>query len=158
MSEMLNHTLNQAKPLLMKTYMKNILTIAGMLFMLSFCGCKKDSETKKASDSIKIISVTPSESLEYGTEYTFKVDVSYELATIESGKLMIGVNSMDSFSYTLIDDSEVTVTKGTGVHTFYITTTVKSWGLIVYVNISEDSNSDSWRPLESDILKLKSKE
>jgi len=127
-----------------------------------FQGCEKDPDIDKEIDRIEIISVSPSMLLEDGIEYNFTVKIEYDLVTINSGMLMIGFNTEDIDEYIMLSGATVIVDKGSGVHTFDITTIAKDWmsdgDFKVYVNLSENPHPPTWSPLASDTMTLNFKD
>ncbi len=113
---------------------------------------------EEISNSIEIISVSPSIELEDGIKYNFSVIVEYNLVTVNSGILKIGFNTEAVNSYSMISDADFIVDKGSGTHTFNVTVTAKDWlsdgDFIVYVNLSENPHPATWTPLASDKFSL----
>ena len=138
--------------------MRQFFIIIGFLSLVLFQGCEKDTDVDKEIDRIEIISVSPSMLLEDGIEYNFTVKIEYDLVTINSGMLMIGFNTEDIDEYIMLSGATVIVDKGSGVHTFDITTIAKDWmsdgDFKVYVNLSENPHPPTWSPLASDTMTL----
>ena len=142
--------------------MKQFFIIIGFLSLVLFLGCKKDTDIDKEIDRIKIISVSPSMLLEDGIEYNFVVEIEYELVTFNSGMLMIGFNTVEVGKFYMLSEATEIVSKGSGVHTFDITTRAKDWmsggDFKVYVNLSENPHPSPWSPLATDTMTLNFKD
>jgi len=71
---------------------------------------------------------------------------------------MIGFNTEDIDEYIMLSGATVIVDKGSGIHTFDITTIAKDWmsdgDFKVYVNLSENPHPPTWSPLASDTMTL----
>ena len=121
-------------------------------------GCEKDTDIDKEIDIIEIISISPSMLLVDGVEYNFNVEIEYDLVTVNSGMLMIGFNTEEIGFFTMLSEATEIVSKGSGVHTFDVTTIAKDWmsegDFELYVNLSENPHPPSWTPLASDIMTL----
>jgi hypothetical protein len=143
--------------------MKKTLRLFGILVLVLFLGCEKeaDPDIDKDDDIIKIVSVLPSKLLEDGMEYTFSVKIEYDLLSTDSGILLIGYNTERVDSYRMISEASVIIDKGSGLHTFEVTTRAKNWNnagdFKVYVNLSEYPHPPTWYPLASDTMTLKFK-
>jgi len=138
--------------------MKQFFIIIGFLSLIMLQGCEKDPDIDKEIDRIEIISISPSMLLVDGVEYNFNVEIEYDLVTVNSGFLMIGFNTENIDEYDMLSEASVIVDKGSGVHTFDITTRAKDWmsegDFEVYVNLSENPHPPTWTPLASDIMTL----
>ena len=121
-------------------------------------GCEKDSDIYKEIDTIEIISASPSTLLVDGVEYNFIVNIEYDLVTVNSGMLMIGFNTEEIGKFYMLSEATEIVSKGSGVHTFDITTIAKDWmsegDFQVYVNLSENPHPSTWAPLATDVMVL----
>ena len=121
-------------------------------------GCEKDTDIDKEIDIIEIISISPSMLLVDGVEYNFIVNIEYDLVTVNSGMLMIGFNTEEVGKFYMLSEATEIVSKGSGVHTFDITTIAKDWmsegDFEVYVNLSENPHPSSWAPLATDVMTL----
>ena len=138
--------------------MKQFFIIIGFLSLIMLLGCEKDTDIDKEIDIIEIISISPSMLLVDGVEYNFIVNIEYDLVTVNSGMLMIGFNTEEIGSFTMLAEATEIVSKGSGVHTFDITTIAKDWmsegDFEVYVNLSENPHPPTWTPLASDMMTL----
>jgi len=130
----------------MNKHLKMLITILSLTGLMS-CGGDGDS----GIDSISITNVSP-ESAVANESTAFAVEVSYSLASIENGLLMIGFNYEEVDKYYMID--EYSVSRGSGTHTFNVTVTPVDWGIDgsfeVYVNVSENPHPSPWTPLAND--------
>jgi hypothetical protein len=128
-------------------------------FSLFACGGGGGSPAPNTgTDSISITSVSPASAVA-GASTIFTVDVSYTLASKDSGVLKIGFNTglehtgldVDKF---YLDPQELIVAKGSGTHTFTSTAVPVDWGSAgsfqAHVNLSENPHPDTWSPLTSD--------
>ena len=138
--------------------MKQFFIIIGFLSLIMLLGCEKDTDIDKEIDRIEIISISPSMLLVDGVEYNFIVNIEYDLVTVNSGMLMIGFNTEEIGLFTMLSEATEIVSKGSGVHTFDITTIAKDWmsegDFEVYVNLSENPHPSSWAPLATDVITL----
>lgn len=138
--------------------MKQFFIIIGFLSLIMLLGCEKDTDIDKEIDRIEIISISPSTLLVDGVEYNFIVKIEYDLVTVNSGVLMIGFNTEKINSYQMLSAASVIVDKGSGVHTFDVTTIAKDWmsedDFEVYVNLSENPHPSTWTPLATDVMTL----
>ena len=138
--------------------MKQFFIIIGFLSLIMLLGCEKDTDIDKEIDIIEIISISPSMLLVDGVEYNFIVNIEYDLVTVNSGMLMIGFNTENYDEYVMLSEATEIVSKGSGVHTFDITTIAKDWmsegDFEVYVNLSENPHPSSWAPLATDVMTL----
>jgi len=138
--------------------MKRLVLIICCLSLFIFQSCHKEKDDETGIDGIEIISVSPSASLEDGVEYTFSVNIEYDLATLNAGIIMIGFNTLAVNSYTMIYDASVIVDKGSDVHTFTVTVAAKDWAgegdFKVLVTLSEYPLPSQWVPLDTDISTL----
>jgi len=111
------------------------------------------SDTNAAIDSVSITSISPANAI-LGISTSFVVEVSYSLASKDSGLLMVGFNTDQVDSYGMISSQTYTVAKGSGTHMFTATATPANWGPIgtfqAYVNLSENPRPSSWTPLAGD--------
>lgn len=121
--------------------------------VLSACGGGGSSTatTEAATDSIKIVSVTPS-SVVAGQSTIFTVEVAYSLITKDSGLLGLGFNTDKVDSYVMASSQEFLVSKGSGTHVFTAAAVPKNWGSAgvfqAYANISENPHpATGWKPL-----------
>ena len=93
-----------------------------------------------------------------GVEYNFIVNIEYDLVTVNSGMLMIGFNTEEVGKFHMLSEATEIVSKGSGVHTFDITTIAKDWmsegDFEVYVNLSENPHPSTWAPLATDVMTL----
>ena len=138
--------------------MKQFFIIIGFLSLIMLLGCEKDTDIDKEIDIIEIISISPSMLLVDGVEYNFIVNIEYDLVTVNSGMLMIGFNTEEIGSFYMLSEATEIVSKGSGVHTFDVTTIAKDWmsegDFEVYVNLSENPHPPTWTPLASDMMTL----
>ena len=138
--------------------MKQFFIIIGFLSLIMLLGCEKDTDIDKEIDIIEIISISPSMLLVDGVEYNFIVNIEYDLVTVNSGMLMIGFNTEEIGLFHMFSEATEIVSKGSGVHTFDITTIAKDWmsegDFEVYVNLSENPHPSSWAPLATDVMTL----
>ena len=134
--------------------MKHFFLIFGILSFTIFQSCEKENGSEELEDNIEIISVSPSSGLVDGVDYDFTVTVEYNLASVDSGLLMIGFNTVEVDRFRMISEASVIVGKGSGTHTFNVTITAKDWladgDFQVYVNLSENPHPSQWTPLSSD--------
>mgnify|MGYP001817183127 CR=1 FL=1 len=134
--------------------MKHFFVIIGILSFFILQSCEEENGNKESEDNIEIISVSPSSGLVDGEDYNFTVEVEYSLASVDSGLLMIGFNTVEVDRFRMISEASVIVAKGSGTHTFHVTVTAKDWladgDFQVYVNLSENPHPPSWTPLSSD--------
>jgi hypothetical protein len=67
---------------------------------------------------------------------------------------MVGFNSNQVGSYSMISGQAYTVAKGSGTHTFIAAATPVDWGSTgafqAYVNLSENPHPSPWTPLAGD--------
>ena len=138
--------------------MKQFFIIIGFLSLIMLLGCEQDTDVDKEIDRIDIISISPSMLLVDGVEYNFIVEIEYELVTVNSGMVMIGFNTVEVGKFYMLSEATEIVSKGSGVHTFDITTIAKDWmsegDFQVYVNLSENPHPSSWAPLATDVMVL----
>ena len=138
--------------------MKQFFIIIGFLSLIMLQGCEKDPDIDKEIDIIEIISISPSMLLVDGVEYNFIVNIEYDLVTVNSGMLMIGFNTEEIGLFHMLSEATEIVSKGSGVHTFDITTIAKDWmsegDFEVYVNLSENPHPSTWAPLATDVMTL----
>lgn len=138
--------------------MKQFFIIIGFLSLIMLLGCEKDTDIDKEIDIIEIISISPSMLLVDGVEYNFIVNIEYDLVTVNSGMLMIGFNTEEVGKFYMLSEATEIVSKGSGVHTFDITTIAKDWmsegDFEVYVNLSENPHPSTWAPLATDVMTL----
>jgi hypothetical protein len=125
-----------------------------VLVCLVACGSKSSSDpAPSATDSISITSISPASAVTV-TNTSFAVEVSYSLASKDSGLLMLGFNTNKVDSYSMISSQTYTVAKGSGTHIFTATATPVDWGSTgtfqAYVNLSENPHPVPWTPLASD--------
>lgn len=110
-----------------------------------------------SGDSISIISISPTSAVANHVT-SFAVKVSYSLTSKNSGLLMVGFNTNQVDLFRTISSQEYTVTKGSGTHTFNVTTTPVNWGstgsFMSYVNLSENPHPLPWTPLASDAITI----
>ncbi len=142
-----------------KTYiMKQLFLIFGFLSLIMSQACEKDMDIDEEIDTIEIISVSPSSILVDGVEYNFIVEIEYELVTVNSGMVMIGFNTVEVGKFYMLSEATEIVSKGSGVHTFDVTTIAKDWmsegDFQVYVNLSENPHPSTWAPLATDVMVL----
>jgi len=133
-----------------------VSAVVCMLVSMSLFACgggSSSSDANAAIDSVSIISVSPA-SAATGTNTSFAVEVSYSLATKDSGLLMVGFNTNQVDSFSMISSQTHTVAKGSGTHTFIATATPVDWGTAgtfqAYVNLSENPHPLPWTPLAGD--------
>ena len=135
--------------------MKHSFLIIGILSFVIFQSCEKENGSEELEDNIEIISVSPSSGLVDGEDYDFTVTVEYNLASVDSGLLMIGFNTEEAGRYFMISEASTIVDKGSGTHTFNVTVTAKDWlaegDFQVFVNLSEYPHPSEWTPLSSDV-------
>ncbi len=138
--------------------MKQFFIIIGFLSLIMLLGCEQDTDVDKEIDIIDIVSVSPSMLLMDGGEYNFIVNIEYDLVTVNSGMLMIGFNTVEVGKFYMLSEATEIVSKGSGVHTFDITTIAKDWmsegDFQVYVNLSENPHPETWTPLATDVMTL----
>ena len=138
--------------------MKQFFIIIGFLSLIMLLGCEKDTDIDKEIDIIEIISISPSMLLVDGVEYNFIVNIEYDLVTVNSGMLMIGFNTEEVGKFHMLSEATEIISKGSGVHTFDITTIAKDWmsegDFEVYVNLSENPHPSTWAPLATDVMTL----
>jgi hypothetical protein len=142
--------------MLPKTRWFHIVTLIGLL---TFFGCSDDdpnpTATKKILDAISIKSVTPSSGVTPDIARDFTVIVEFELASVDSGAVMVGFNTNEAGRYAMVSDATTLVIKGSGEHQFNVTSIPREWGddvdFKVYVNLSEHPRGPSWSPLATDI-------
>ncbi len=138
--------------------MKQFFIIIGFLSLIMLLGCEQDTDVDKEIDSIDIISISPSMLLVDGGEYNFIANIEYDLVTVNSGMLMIGFNTVEVGKFYMLSEATEIVSKGSGVHTFDITTIAKDWmsegDFQVYVNLSENPHPSTWTPLATDVMTL----
>ena len=134
--------------------MKHFFLIIGILSSVIFQSCEKENDSEELEDNIEIISVSPSSGLVDGVDYDFTVTVEYNLASVNSGLLMIGFNTEEVDRFRMISEASTIVDKGSGTHTFNVTATAKDWlaagDFKVYVNLSENPHPSEWTPLSTD--------
>jgi hypothetical protein len=134
-----------------------IVTLVGLMI---FFGCKSKSPTGPdgENDSITITSVTPNSGLTPGIVTSFVVNVEYELASVDSGELGVGFNSVEVGRYAMITSAKVLIGKGSGSHQFNVSVVTRDWGnagdFKVYVILSENPHGTTWTPLAWDIRTL----
>ena len=98
------------------------------LLVLVTISCKKKENDPSPQDSITIVSVSPSTGLVDAQPTSFDVEVKYTLNTAEQGEIEVGFNSSDPSYYTMNTSAAFPVLKGSGTHTFTVTSTPKQWG------------------------------
>jgi hypothetical protein len=136
-----------------------VLIFVGAL-VLAISGCSGDNNTgpDKMDNTISIKLVTPDSGLNADVVTDFVVTVEYELASVDSGELYIGFNSVEVGRYQMINDATALVANGSGEHQFNVTVVTKDWGtdgdFVVYVNLSEHPHESTWTPLATDIRVL----
>ena len=134
-----------------------IVTLAGLLTFFG-CGDKNATGPEENADAISIKSVTPDSGLTPGIVTDFVITVEYELASTDSGEVMVGFNTDEVGRFRMISSATALVAKGSGEHQFNVTTVTKDWGVAgdfkVYVNLSEHPHEPSWTPLANDIRML----
>ena len=137
--------------------MNQIIIVLGLVSLGLFQSLEKDNGNN-GIDKIEIISISPSTDLEDGVEYNFVVDIEYTLATAKSGVLTIGFNTESAESHSMIYNVEEIIEKGSGSHTFNVSTIAKDWGneddFKVNVNISKNPHPSNWTPLAYDFMPL----
>ncbi len=143
-----------------KNYFKMLISIILILSLFMFTNCEIGNDSNEpvtltSNDAINIISVSPNTGLKEGVPTQFIVRVSYALVSLETGELEIGFNNSSSVSlFHMISSADKLVGKGTGEHTFDVTTSPKNWSSTgsfeVYVNLSPYPNGSSWIPLAND--------
>jgi len=128
-------------------------------FALAGCG-GGNSGTSNAStsgDIISINSISPTSSVANQVT-SFAIEVSYSLTSKDSGLLMVGFNTDQIDSFTMIPSQEFTVPKGSGTHTFNVTTTPVNWGSAgsfkAYVNLSENPHPSTWTALANNSITI----
>jgi len=130
-----------------------IFTIA-----LSACG-GAGGGSSQSSDTLTIVGINPASAVA-GASTTFAVDVSYTLASKNSGMLMIGFNTTAVGSYSMLGSPQPTVVKGSGTYTFNVTATPVDWGSTgsfqAYVNLSENPHPATWVPLAGEVKAIPS--
>ncbi|MBC7486392.1 MAG: hypothetical protein H7282_06550 [Cytophagaceae bacterium] len=128
------------------------------LLVLVTISCKKKENDPSPQDSITIVSVSPSTGLVDAQPTSFDVEVKYTLNTAEQGEIEVGFNSSDPSYYTMNTSAAFPVLKGSGTHTFTVTSTPKQWGgsqhFQVYVNIAKTPKGSSYSPTAVDIENL----
>ncbi len=135
--------------------------LLGCLTFFAVQSCKKDDVTKNTKDSIKILTISPTSGFTDGQVVNFVVTVSYNLASKQTGTLMMGFNNGGSVaSSVIIADSKKVINSGSGKYTFNVSATAKNWGsqgdFTAYVNLSENPiPTPSWTPLANDWYILK---
>ena len=138
--------------------MKHAFLIIGILSFVIFQSCEKENDSEDLGDDIQIISVSPSSGLVDGEDYDFTVTVEYNLASVDSGLLMVGFNTQEVGRFIMISDASAIVDKGSGTHTFNVTVSAKDWlsegDFKVYVNLSEYPHPSQWAPLSTDVEPL----
>lgn len=106
------------------------------------------------SDAVSIDSISP-ETANANQSTSFTINVSYRLTSKDSGLLSIGFNTSEVGSFDMISSQTYTVGKGSGNHTFTVTTTPVDWGTAgtfqAYVNLSDNPRSIPWVPLASTV-------
>jgi len=138
--------------------MKHLFLIIGILSFVILQSCEKENGNEELEDNIQIISVSPSSGLVDGVDFDFTVKVEYDLASVNSGLLMIGFNTVEVNRFRMISEASTIVDKGAGTHTFNVTATAKDWladgDFQVYVNLSENPHPSEWTPLSTDVEPL----
>lgn len=134
-----------------------IVIMVGLMVFFR-CGEKNSTEPGENGDAITIKSVTPESGIIPGIVTDFDITVDYELASKDSGEVMVGFNTDEVGRFAMISYATALVVKGSGEHQFNVTTVPKDWGdagdFKVYVNLSEHPHGPSWTPLATDILVL----
>jgi riboflavin synthase alpha subunit len=118
-----------------------------------------ETVTKNAiADSIKVVSITPNNSLFGGRDQEFTVEIEYDLSTQTQGEICIGFNSSKLDTFALVEIGENIVAKGHGTKTYTVTARTRNWfskgQFCVYVNLSPYPHADTWKPLVSNTTPL----
>ena len=140
-----------------KHIMKNLIYIILSFILLNGCEQDKNITNENNLDKIDILSVNPHSRLANDSVYNFEVFVNYNLASVDSGIIMIGFNN-DSLlinSFNMDSISIIKIGSGTGTITFNdVFAKAKNWGtegdFKIHVNLSENPHPDTWTPLTSD--------
>jgi len=139
--------------------MKNgiVWAVICMIVCMSLFACGgggASSDTNISGDGISITSISPASAIA-NQDTPFEVEVSYSLTSKDSGLLMVGFNTTQVDSFSMMSSQTYTVAKGSGTHTFNVTTTAVNWGSAgsfqAYVNLSENPHSTQWTPLASHV-------
>ena len=103
---------------------------------------------------IKITNVSFDKSMFMSGQNTgFVVDVAYSCPEEGNYVLMIGANTMEPDSFSMTETNYPV--SGTGSHRLAIDATPVQWDDVffgIYVNISDASHPESWKPVDSDIV------
>lgn len=147
--------------------MKTTFKLFSFLCVIVFFSCSNhnnidespdESSEWLSSDTIVIQSVTPSTQLQDGDTYTFKIDVKYNLANIDSALIMVGFNSAAVNSYVIASKASLVITKESATHTFTVITKAKNWGnegeFNAYINMSKYPHPETWVPITADRMAL----
>ena len=89
-----------------------------------------DPESEGASDDIVLSSVTPNSGLIDGDPYSFTIEVTYNLASLEDGAVMVTFNydAVDSWESPDSGSAIQLVTNGTDTLIFTVEQTARDWG------------------------------
>ena len=128
---------------------KIFLCLIVISIVVIFFGCKPDS------DSVIIVSVTPSSDLVDGNSYDFTIVVQYVLASDNNGELTIGFdNSTSVNAFVALTASTMVVVKGSSEHTFNVNASAKDWqtegDFQAYVYLAEYPHRTPFSPYASD--------
>jgi hypothetical protein len=130
----------------MKSFL-SILTSLTLLLCFSFTG-----RTATSPDTIKIISVTPAQSVIRGVENEFTVEVEYNLVSEEEGEINLGFNSEKPQAFKMVDS--YIVKKGSGTATLKAKVIPVDWGqrgkFMALVNLSKYPHDFRWNPITRD--------
>ena len=101
-----------------------------LLGLLAFFRCREKNSTEPGEngDAISIKSVTPESGIIPGIVTDFDITVDYELASKDSGKVMVGFNTDEVGRFAMISDATALVVKGSGEHQFNVSTVPKDLG------------------------------
>ena len=99
-------------------------------------------------DTVEILSVTPT-IIGRGETVNLEVTVRYNLTTVSTGIVYLGVNLNEPNGFHLEDNE--TVTTGSGTVTLNATvTTATGWDTAIYANLSDANHGEEWSPLATD--------
>ena len=137
---------------------KSCITVLAVVLVFGLVLTNCDNGTTKSSastkDSIKIISVDPSEGLTDLVMQEFKIIIEYVLVTQEQGEIMILFNFQNPDSYISIPGTNTVIDKGSGTLSFDVSSITKNWysagDFCVGVAMVPYPHPDSWDSLAGD--------
>lgn len=110
---------------------QNLFLVISMIFVvfLLTAGCGGNPAAPPIEeDFINIISVTPDSGLVDGVDTDFTVVVEYNLYSSNQGLLQVGFNIDDIDGWSMVQNADFLVNKGSGTREFNVTVKPRNWG------------------------------